>query len=178
MGRLSADFASCSLDIAWYMSKPTNEMNLYVRYGANAAMNISTMPEIGSLIEARSRSMGALTCPMATRNTTTMTSFEKMSATTNAAHLPNHPFAASQVNPARAMGAKTMATSSSALRMSSVNQTMPAPAMPSPARKIVMIAPTPGEEMLIVVSPAASSAMRSPMLSIVFPVACTMPMAS
>tara|TARA_B100000378_G_scaffold144474_1_gene116688 strand:+ start:1631 stop:1774 length:144 start_codon:yes stop_codon:yes gene_type:complete len=35
---LSADFASCSLDIAWYMSKPTNEMNLYVRYGANAAM--------------------------------------------------------------------------------------------------------------------------------------------
>lgn len=160
------------------MSKPTNEMNLYVRYGANAAMNISTTPEIGSLIEARSRSMGALICPMATRNTTTMTSFEKMSATTNAAQRPNQPFAASQVNPASAMGAKTMATSSSALRMSSVNHTMPAPAMPSPARKIVMIAPTPGEAMLIVVSPAASSAMRSPMPSIVLPVACTMPMVS
>ena len=38
MGRLSADLASCSELIAWYMSKPTNEMNLYVRYGANAAM--------------------------------------------------------------------------------------------------------------------------------------------
>jgi len=29
-GRFIADLASCSADIAWYMSKPTNEMNLYV----------------------------------------------------------------------------------------------------------------------------------------------------
>jgi hypothetical protein len=27
-GRFSADFASCSDDIAWYMSKPTNDRNL------------------------------------------------------------------------------------------------------------------------------------------------------
>jgi hypothetical protein len=27
-GRFSAPFASCSVDIAWYISTPTNEMNL------------------------------------------------------------------------------------------------------------------------------------------------------
>ena len=141
-------------------------------------MNMSTMPEIGSLIEARSRSIGALTCSMATRKMTTSTSFEKIRAMTKAAHLANHPFAVSQVNPARAMGAKTIATSSSALRMSSENHTIAAPAMPRPARKIVTIAPTPGEAMLMVVSPTASRVIRSPMPSIVLPVACTTPMAS
>ena len=28
IGRFIADLASCSLDIAWYMSKPMKEMNL------------------------------------------------------------------------------------------------------------------------------------------------------
>jgi hypothetical protein len=31
MGRLRAFFASCSDPIAWYMSKPTKDRNLYVR---------------------------------------------------------------------------------------------------------------------------------------------------
>ncbi|MBL3686182.1 hypothetical protein D3248_04335 [Leucobacter zeae] len=60
-GRFIACFDSCSALIAWYMSKPTKLMNLYTMYGANAAMNISTMPAIGSAIELRSRSIGALT---------------------------------------------------------------------------------------------------------------------
>src|SRR5690606_2928355 len=48
-GRLSADLASCSALIEWYISKPMNVTNLYVMYGANAAMNISTTPAMGSL---------------------------------------------------------------------------------------------------------------------------------
>jgi len=44
IGRLSALLASCSEPIAWYMSNPTNAMNLYVRYGANAAIAINEAP--------------------------------------------------------------------------------------------------------------------------------------
>lgn len=36
------------------MSNPTNAMNLYVRYGANAAIAIRTTPAMGSLIDAPS----------------------------------------------------------------------------------------------------------------------------
>lgn len=36
--------------------------------------------------------MGDATWATATRKITTSTSFDRMSATTNAAHLPNHPF--------------------------------------------------------------------------------------
>src|SRR5699024_6964140 len=51
MGRLREFLASCSAPIAWYMSNPTKLMNRYVRYGANAAIAMSTTPASGSLIE-------------------------------------------------------------------------------------------------------------------------------
>ena len=95
-------------------------------YGANAATNISTIPAIGSLMEARSASMGAETCATATRKITTSTSFDRISAITNATHFVNHPLAASHVAPASAIGPNTIATSSSALRMRSENQTIAA----------------------------------------------------
>ena len=87
------------------MSNPTNAMNLYVRYGANAAIAISTIPAMGSLIDARSVSMGAETCVIATRNITTSTSLEQISATTNIAHFPIHPREASHEAPEKASGA-------------------------------------------------------------------------
>ncbi|TVS24863.1 hypothetical protein EKI51_04290 [Corynebacterium sanguinis] len=177
-GRFSADFASCSDDIAWYMSNPTKDRNLYVMYGANAAMNISATPAIGSEMDARSASMGAETWPMATRKITTRTSLEKMRAMTKVAHLANHPLVASHVAPARATGPNTMATSSRALRMSSENHTIAAALIASPARKIVRIAPTPGAVMLMVARPAARSPIWVPIPSIVLPVAWTIPTAS
>lgn len=146
-----------------------NVTNLYVMYGANAAMNINTTPAMGSLIDARSSSIGAETWVIATRKITTSTSFDRIKAITNVAHFPNHPLVASHENPARAIGANTIATSSSALRIRSENHTIAAALMARPARKIVTIAPTPGAAMLIPANPAASRVMRSPMDSIVFP---------
>ncbi|KZE90482.1 hypothetical protein AVP41_00001 [Microbacterium sp. TNHR37B] len=119
--------------------------------------------------------MGAETCAIATRKMTTRTSLEKIRAITKVAHLPNHPLVASHVAPASAIGPNTMATSSSALRMSRENHTIAAALMARPARKMVMIAPTPGATMLMAPNPAASRAIRSPIPSIVFPVACTIP---
>ena len=139
---------------------------------------MSTIPAIGSAMDAKSRSMGAETWVIATRKITTSTSFEAMSAITNAAHLVNQPLVASQLLPERAMGANTIATNSSALRISRLNQTIAAALMARPARKIVMIAPTPGAVILMPTRPAASRAMRSPMPAIVLPVAWTMPMVS
>nr|BFF10406.1 hypothetical protein GCM10025699_17090 [Microbacterium flavescens] len=134
-------------------------------------MNISTMPAIGSLIDARSASMGADTWATATRKMTTRTSFDKISATTNAAHFPNHPFVVSHAAPARAIGPKTIATRRSALRIRSENHTMAAALIARPARKIVTIAPTPGVAILIAASPATRRAIRSPMPAMVLPVA-------
>src|SRR5699024_5284587 len=177
-GRLREPLASCSADMAWYMSKPTKDRNLYVMYGAKAAMNSSTIPAMGSAIEARSASMGAEIWVMATRKITTSTSLEKIRATTKVAHLENQPFVASHEAPARAMGAKTTATSSSAERMIRENHTIAAAVIMSPPRKMVRIAPTPGAVMLIASSPAASRAMRSPRDSMVLPLAWTIPMVS
>src|SRR5690625_3337024 len=117
---------------------------------------MSTIPAIGSGIDAKSRSIGAETWVTATRKITTSTSFEAIRAMTNAAHLVNHPLVASQDAPDRAMGANTIATNRSALRMRRLNQTIAAALIASPARKIVMIAPTPGAAILIPTSPAAS----------------------
>ncbi len=147
-------------------------------YGANAAMNISTTPAIGSEMEARSASIGAETCPIATRKITTRTSLEKIRAITNAAHLANQPFVASHVAPARATGPNTTATSSSALRISRENHTIAAADMARPAKKIVRIAPTPGPPMLMAPRATARSPIWVPIPSIVFPVACTIPTAS
>src|SRR5699024_1572780 len=102
MGRLSACLASCSEPIAWYMSKPTNDRNLYVRYGAKAAIAISTIPAIGSDTEDRSPSIGADTWVIATRNMTTRTSLEQIRAMTNIAHFPIHPRVASHEAPENA----------------------------------------------------------------------------
>src|SRR5690625_2655590 len=113
-------------------------------YGANAAMNINTMPAIGSAIDDRSRSIGALTWLIATRNTITITSFEKISASTKLAHFPNHPFVASHEDPDSAIGAITTATRMRALRTSRLNQTIAAAQIARNARKMVMIAPAPG----------------------------------
>src|SRR3954462_14515282 len=87
MGRLRADFASCSADIAWYMSKPMKLIALYVRYGAKPAMSMSTTPAIGSLTDWRAPSMGAETWAVASRKITTRTTFDTISAITNDAHL-------------------------------------------------------------------------------------------
>ena len=131
---------------------------------------------MGSLIDARSASMGADTWVTATRNITTRTSLEQTRATTNIAHFPIHPRLASQDAPLNASGANTTATSSSALRTSRESHTMAAAVIARPAMKMVMIAPTPGAAMLMPTSPAASSAILSPIDSVVSPAACTIPM--
>ncbi|KJL29677.1 hypothetical protein RL72_00307 [Microbacterium azadirachtae] len=177
-GRFIADFASCSADIAWYMSNPTKEMNLYVMYGANAATSMRTTPAIGSLMEARSRSIGWETWAMATRNTTTRTSLDRIRASTKVAHLPNQPRVASHDAPARATGANTIATSRRALRTSRENHTIAAAEIARPAKKMVMIAPTPGAAMLMPASAPPSRAILSPMSCMELPVAWTMPMHS
>ncbi len=122
--------------------------------------------------------MGAETWATATRKITTSTNLEAIRAMTKLAHLENQPFVASHVAPASATGPKTTVTSSSALRISRENHTIPAAEMARPAKKMVTTAPTPGAAMLMVVSPAASRAIRPPMDSMVLPVACTIPMAS
>ena len=81
---------------------------------------------------------------MATRNITTRTSLEQISAMTNIAHLLIHPRLASHDAPEKARGANTMATSSSAFLTSRESQTMAAAAIARPAED-VMIAPTPGQ---------------------------------
>src|SRR5690625_1588439 len=100
---------------------------------------MSTIPAIGSAMDAKSRSMGAETWVIATRKITTSTSFEAIRAMTKAAHLVNHPLVASQLLPESAIGANTIATNRSALRMRRLNQTIAAALIASPARKIVMI---------------------------------------
>src|SRR3546814_21116466 len=85
-------------------------------YGANPAISISTTPAIGSLTDCRSASIGAETRAVASRKITTSTSLDKISAITKVTHLPTQPRVWSQEAPARAMGANTIATTSSALR--------------------------------------------------------------
>ncbi len=136
---------------------------------------MSTIPAMGSLIDARSASMGAETWVIATRNITTSTSLEQISATTNIAHFPIHPREASQDAPLNASGANTIATSSSAFRTRRESQTMAAAVIASPAMKIVMIAPTPGAAMLIPTRPATMRAILSPIDSVVSPAAWTIP---
>src|SRR5699024_4629196 len=122
-------------------------------YGANAAIASMTMPVIGSVIAVRSASMGVAIWVIAIRSTTTSTSLLMIRAITNAAHFPIHDRLASHAAPANASGARTIAISSSALRINRENHTIAVAATMSPARKIVTIAPTPGAEMLIAVRP-------------------------
>ena len=136
---------------------------------------MSTIPAIGSEIEVRSKLIGAFSWLIATRNTTTITSFETISAITNATHFPTHPFVASHTVPDRAIGARTIPTRRSALRTRRENQTIAAAAMARKERKIVMIAPTPALAMLMVVSPMTSAPIFAPISSSVVPVAWTMP---
>src|SRR5271155_3781299 len=104
-------------------------------YGANAAMNMSTIPATGFAIEDRSRPIGAFIWLIATRKITTTTSLETISATTKPAHLENQPRAASHDWPDSAIGASTTATSSSDLRISKLNQTIAAPVIARQPRK-------------------------------------------
>ena len=143
-----------------------------------AAMNSSAIPEIGSVTADRSASIGVATWVIAMRNTTTRTSLETIRATTKAAHLPIQERVTSHAAPAKATGASTIATSSKALRIRRLNQTMATAQIMSPARKIVMIAPTPGAAMLIPTRPVARRAILSPIDSVVSPAACTIPMHS
>ena len=94
-------------------------------YGANPAMSISTTPAMGSETDWMSPSMGAETCAVASRKITTRTTFETMRAITNDAHLLTQPRVWSQLDPASATGANTIAMSSSALRTSRLIHTMP-----------------------------------------------------
>ena len=99
---------------------------------------------------------------MASRKITTSTTLDTIIAITKVAHLPTQPRVWSQLDPASAMGAKTMAISSSALRTSRLIHTITAAPMARPATKIVTMAPAPGAATLRPPSPAASSAIRSP----------------
>ena len=123
-------------------------------------------------------SIGALTWLMATRNTTTITSFEKISASTKDAHFPNQPFVASQDAPDSAMGAMTTATRMRALRISRENQTIAAAQIARNDRKIVMIAPAPGAVRVIAVSPPTRTPIFPPISSSVVPVAWIIPIES
>src|SRR4051795_13210270 len=95
-------------------------------YGANPAMSISTTPAIGSLTDWMSLSMGAETWAVASRKITTRTTFDKIRAITNDTHLLTQPRVWSQLDPARAIGANTIAMSRSALRMSRLIHTIAA----------------------------------------------------
>ena len=76
-------------------------------YGANPAMSINTIPATGSAIADMSRSIGAFTCEIATRNTSTTTNFEKIRARTKLAHFANQPRVTSQFAPANAIGPRS-----------------------------------------------------------------------
>ena len=141
-------------------------------------MNISTIPATGSAMEARSRSIGALTWVMATRNTRTTTNLEKISASTKLAHLENHPLVTSQPAPARAIGPRTTRIRISALRTRRLNQTIAAAVIARKARKMMMIAAAPGAVIWIAVSPAMRAAILPPISSRVVPVAWMIPMHS
>lgn len=92
----------------------------------------------------RSASIGAETWAVASRKITTITTFETIKAMTKDAHLLSQPRVWSKLELASAMGAKTIAISSRALRTSKLIQTRIAAPMASPAMKIVTIAPAPG----------------------------------
>ncbi|MPM30981.1 hypothetical protein SDC9_77534 [bioreactor metagenome] len=152
-----------------------NDRNRYVMYGANPASAISTTPASGSAMFDRSASIGADTWVTATSRMTTSTSLESTKATTNIAHLEIQPRVASHEAPENANGARTTATSRSALRMSSDSHTIAAAAMARAARKMVRIAPTPGAPTFSAVSPATSRAILSPIVAVVSPAAWMMP---
>ena len=141
-------------------------------------MSMSTTPAIGSLTDWRSPSIGVETWAVARRKITTRTTFETIRAITNDAHLLTQPRVWSQVEPASAMGAKTIAMSNSALRMSRLTHTITAAPMARPAMNMVMMAPAPGAAMFSVSSPPASRAIRSPICSMLVPAALTIPMQS
>ncbi|MBL3686183.1 hypothetical protein D3248_04340 [Leucobacter zeae] len=115
---------------------------------------------------------------IATRNTITITSFEKINASTNDAHFPNHPFVTSHDEPDSAIGAITTATRIKAFLMRRLNQTIAAAQIARKLRKIVMIAPAPGAVRLIAVRPATRTPIFPPISSSVVPVAWMMPMHS
>src|SRR3954452_19098656 len=127
-------------------------------YGANPAMSMSTTPAIGWLTDCRSASIGAETCAVASRKITTRTTLDTISAMTNCAHLLTQDLVWSQLDPASAMGAKTIAMSSNALRMSRLIHTIMAAPMAIPAMKMVMMALAPGAATLRVSRLPASTA--------------------
>ena len=63
---------------------------------------------------------------------------------TNMAHFPIHPRVASHEAPLKASGANTAATSRSAFLTRRDSHTIAAAVIATPARKMVIIAPTPG----------------------------------
>src|SRR5687768_15780906 len=103
-----------------------------------------TTPAMGWLTDSKSASIGADTWAVASRKITTSTTFDKIIASTNGAHLATHERVWSQLAPAKAMGAKTIAISSRALRIRRLNHTTSAPMIARLARKIVRIDPAPG----------------------------------
>ena len=115
---------------------------------------------------------------MASRKITTRTTFERIKAITNVAHFPIQPRVWSHEAPAIAMGANTIAINNRALRTRRLIHTITAAPIAKPARKIVTIAAAPGATMLSPPRPPASSAIRSPICSIVVPAAWTIPMVS
>ena len=100
---------------------------------------------------------------------------EQIGVATNIAHFGIHPRVASQENPDRARDANTIATSRRALRTSNGSHTTAAAVIASPARKVVMIAPTPGAAMLVAARSPARMVILSPMDSVVSPAAWTIP---
>ena len=64
------------------------------------------------------------------------------------------------------------------MRISRENQTMPLRRCIRPARKMLTIAPTPGAAMFIPARPVAEEHDWFPIASVVFPVACMIPMQS
>src|SRR4051795_12229163 len=100
-------------------------------------MSISTTPAIGWLTDSRSASMGAETWAVASRKITTRTTFERIIAITKVAQRLSQVRVWSQLDPAKAIGANTIAMSSRAFRMRRLIQTTIAPTMVMLARKIV-----------------------------------------
>ncbi|MAY97664.1 MAG: hypothetical protein CMH84_14175 [Nocardioides sp.] len=115
---------------------------------------------------------------MASRKITTRTSFDRIIAITNVAQRLSHVLVWSQLAPARAIGAKTIAMRRSALRIRRLIQTTIAPMMARLARNMVRMAPAPGAPRLMAPSPAASTATLSPISFMLVPAALTMPMQS
>ena len=133
---------------------------------------------MGWLTDCRSASIGAEIWAVAIRKITTRTTFDRIIAITNIAHRDTHERVWSQLDPARAMGAKTIAIRSSALRIRRLNQTISEAMIARLARKIVRIAPAPGEARVMVVIPPARRVILSPIWFMLVPAALTMPMLS